>query len=202
MLGNSKGNITCVADAKYIKGFSNDGRIIYDWPKLMGFKADSIKPITRQNPLPNEWDRIGPMAGENFTTIPKNNIPYTNDERAIPYLDNPQARNVGNFINKNYFDIVDAIRENDISKLNSILESSGCEAVSKVEFKDLSASYKSYINRVKVEIGDVDATYGLSGIAAPWKSGDEIYMKGGAKQIVTPFTGDVLERLGILVQKK
>ena len=68
--------------------------------------------------------------------------------------------------------------------------------------KRLNSSYQSFTNRVKSEIGNINATYGLSGNATLWKSGSETYMNGGAEQIVAPFTGDVLDQLGILVEKK
>ena len=46
-------------------------------------------------------------------------------------------------------------------------------------------------------MGEVDATYGLQGTAAAW--GDMI---GGAKQFVTPFDGNTLRQLGILIERK
>lgn len=164
----------------------------------MGFDADGIKGIARENPLPNKWDRIGAISGENFTTLPNNSKVFSFDERAIPYLENLQARHIGEFNNDIYFDVIDAIKGNDINKLNSIMKNNGIDSVSAIEFKRLNSIYNDFIGRVKVEIGNVDATYGLKGNAAPWKINGEIHMNGGAEQIVTPLTGDFLKRLGIL----
>lgn len=62
------------------------------------------------------------------------------------------------------------------------------------DFEELCDSYDSFISKANKELGDsVDATYGIKGQAAEW--GD---MTGGAGQIVTPFGGNVLEKIGIL----
>lgn len=62
------------------------------------------------------------------------------------------------------------------------------------DFEELCDSYDSFISKANKELGDsVDATYGIKGQAEEW--GD---MTGGAGQIVTPFGGDVLEKIGIL----
>ena len=62
------------------------------------------------------------------------------------------------------------------------------------DFEELCDNYNSFITKTNKELGDsVDATYGLKGIAASW--GD---MSGGAGQIVTPFGGDILKKIGIL----
>ena len=164
----------------------------------MGFDVDSVKGITRENPLPNKWDRIGAIGGENFTTLPSDGKIFSFDDRAIPYLENFQARHVGEFNNELYFDVIDAIKGNDINKLNNIMKNNGIDTVTNLEFKRLYSTYNDFINRMRSEIGSVDATYGLKGIAAPWKINGEIHMNGGAEQIVTPLTGDFLQRLGLL----
>ncbi|MFL0252538.1 hypothetical protein ACJDT4_19170 [Clostridium neuense] len=164
----------------------------------MGFDVNSIKGITRENPLPDKWDRIGPISGENFTTVSSNGKIFSFDERSIPYLENLQARHIGDFNNNVYFDVIDAIKENDINKLNGIMKKSGIDSVSSIEFKDIRGRYIKFIDRAKVEIGNIDATYGLKGSAATWKINGEIHMNGGAEQIVTPLTGDFLKPLGIL----
>ena len=62
------------------------------------------------------------------------------------------------------------------------------------DFEKLCDMYDLFILKTNKELGNsIDATYGLKGIAAEW--GD---MSGGAEQIVTPFGGDVLEKIGIL----
>lgn len=199
-IGNSKGDIIYISDIKYLKpeGLGTNGRPIVDWPKQMGFDVDSINGITIENPLSNKWDRICAISGENFTTLPSEGKIFSFDDRAIPYLDNFQARHIGQFNNDIYFDVVDAIKGNDINNLNSIMKRNGIESVSSIEFNDIRGRHIQFIDRVKVDIGNIDATYGLKGNAAPWKINGEIHMNGGTEPIVTPLTGDFLKRLGIL----
>lgn len=52
----------------------------------MGIGEDSIQPISRNNPLPGQWDRFVGKDVENFTTIPKDGITYSYDLRSIPNL--------------------------------------------------------------------------------------------------------------------
>lgn len=119
-LGNAKGDITCIADIKYLKpeGFWSNGRPIVDWSDKMRFNIDSIKEITRENPLSNKRDRIGAISDENFTTLPSEGKVFSFDDRAIPYLENFQARYIGEFNDRLYFDVIDAIKENNLEKLN------------------------------------------------------------------------------------
>lgn len=62
--------------------------------------------------------------------------------------------------------------------------------------------YDYFFRKVKKEIGDIDAIYGLMGYAAPWAIDETIVLGGGAMQISTPFTGDSLEALGLLMKIK
>lgn len=202
-LGDAKGDITVVSNTKYLmnEAFDSDtGRMIIDWPPKMGFIEDSIQPINRNNPLPEQWDRIGGKGGENFTTLPDKGNPYSYDQRAIPYLENPFARHTGNFDNEIYFNAIDAIRSNDLIELNEIIGANGKKAIDQMDFDRLTAQYKQFQKNINMNIGNVDATYGLKGVAAPWlnsKTG-EVLMKGGAEQIVTPINGLALENLGII----
>ena len=103
-------DLLVVSDSKYLKDVPIDaeGKLQIDWPEKKGFKESSIKPVNRNDMLPNEWDRVGPMGGSNFTTIPENGVPYTYSQRAIPYIENPSARHVGTFNNDTYYDAIDA----------------------------------------------------------------------------------------------
>ena len=118
------------------------------------------------------------------------NILYRYDQRAIPYLESPFVRHTGTFNNEVYFDIIDAVRNGSIEDLNKIMLQNGNEPLSQVEFDDFIQSYLDFQDKVKNAIGNVDATYGIKGTAAPWKSSStgEILMNGGAEQIVTPLT--------------
>jgi hypothetical protein len=197
-----KTDINCPIDSKYVTGFDDAGRVIYDWPDKMGFKHDTIAPITRENPLPSKWDRYGTLGGDNFASIPENGVKYTYDQRSIPYVENPYAYHSGTFNNDIYFDVIDAIKNEDSTMLNDILKNNSCNTLSKIEFKDICSSYKDFINKAKIQVGDIDATYGLSGNAAPWINNGKTAMQGGAGQIITPFNGDALRKLGILVELK
>lgn len=187
-----KKDIHVPKDAKYVKEFSEEGYVIYDWPEKEGFvQAHSI---TRKNPLPEIWDRYGRMNGSNFADVPKNGK-YNYSQRAIPYYDNPEAYHIGRFNNKTYFDKIDAIRDNDIKKLNEILKQENVKTIDVNEFAEMKKGYQGFISKIGEEMPNVDATYGLRGKAAPM--GD---MEGGANQFLTPLSGSILEKLGILTE--
>ena len=197
-----KGDVTVVADMKYLKpeGFGSQGRMLVDWPDNMGFVVDSIQTITRDNPLPESWDRVGGKGGENFTVLPDDGVPYTYDERAIPYIENPQARHVGTFNNETYFDAIDAVKNGDLEELNRIAEVNGKGPIPYADLLDFKAHYEDFQENAKSVVGDMDATYGLKGTAAPWinSSTGEKLMEGGAEQIVTPLSAEMLEKIGVI----
>ena len=186
-----KGDVTVVSDTKYLEpdGFGKNGRMLMDWPENMGFEVGSIQAITRNKPLPERWDRIGGKGGVNFTTLPDNGGPYTYNQRAIPYLENPEARHVGNFDNESYFDAIDAIKSGNLESLNRIAIANGKEPFSEVGLDTLKGDYNYHQGNLKNAVRNVDTTYGLKGTAAPWRtsSTSEKLMDGGAEQIVTPL---------------
>lgn len=58
--------------------------------------------------------------------------------------------------------------------------------------------YFDFIEDVKIDLEiSENMTYGIHGKAAPW--GDMI---GGAEQIVTPFSGQDMLDLGIMIQRR
>ena len=197
-----KGDVTVVSDMKFLKpeGFGANGRMIVDWPPKMGFVEESIQSINRDNPLPKNWGRVGGKGGENFTTLPDNNIPYSYDERAIPYLENLSARHVGMFKNESYFDAIDALRNDDFEELNRIATMNEKGQISFAEFLDFKAHYEDFLKNIERSMGDVDATYGLKGKASPWINSltGERLMEGGAEQIVTPLSAEMLEIIGVI----
>jgi hypothetical protein len=197
-----KGDVTVVSDTKYLKsdGFI-DGRANIDWPDMMGFEEGSIQTISRNNPLPERWDRIGGKGGVNFTTLPDNGgPPYTYNQRAIPYLENPEARHVGNFDNESYFEAIDAIKSGNLEGLNRIAIANGKEPFSEVGLDTLKGDYNYHQGNLKNAVRNVDTTYGLKGTAAPWRTSStgEKLMDGGAEQIVTPLSGEILEDIGVI----
>ncbi|MGE6204668.1 hypothetical protein [Guptibacillus hwajinpoensis] len=197
-----KGDVTVVSDTKYLEpeGFGKNGRMLMDWPENLGFEEGSIQVITRNNPLPERWDRIGGKGGVNFTTLPDNGGPYTYNQRAIPYLENPEARHVGNFDNESYFDAIDAIKSGNLESLNRIAIANGKEPFSEVGLDTLKGDYNYHQGNLKNAVRNVDTTYGLKGTAAPWRTSStgEKLMDGGAEQIVTPLSGEVLEDIGVI----
>ena len=102
---------------------------------------------------------------------------------------------IGRFNNKTYFDKIDAIRDNDIKKLNEILKQENVKTIDVNEFAEMKKGYQGFISKIGEEMPNVDATYGLRGKAAPM--GD---MEGGANQFLTPLSGSILEKLGILTE--
>lgn len=148
--------------------------------------------------MPDTWDRYGYMGGGNFSDVPPTG-PYTYSERAIPYIENPNAYHTGSFNRDTYFDKIDAIRDGDLNKLNQILEGEGNIPIFQDQFLELSDRYKKYLIDTSFSL-DLPADtiwYGVYGKAAPW--GDMI---GGAEQIVTPFRGIDMVHLGIMEELK
>lgn len=120
---------------------------------------------------------------------------YNYSQRAIPYYDNPEAYHIGNFHNKTYFDKIDAIRNNDIKKLNEILKRENVKTIGVNDFAEMKKDYQNFISKIGEEMPNVDATYRLRGKTAPM--GD---LEGGANQFLTPLSGSFLEKLGILTE--
>ena len=120
---------------------------------------------------------------------------YNYSQRAIPYYDNPEAYHIGHFHNETYFDKIDAIRDNDIKKLNEILKRENVKTIGVNDFAEMKKDYQSFISRIREEMPNVDATYGLRGKAASMSD-----MEGGANQFLTPLSGSFLEKLGILTE--
>uniref|UniRef100_UPI000462CF08 hypothetical protein n=1 Tax=Streptococcus suis TaxID=1307 RepID=UPI000462CF08 len=144
--------------------------------------------------LPDQWDRFGHMGGGNFSDIPSDG-PYTYSQRAIPYVENPNAYHKGTFNRQTYFDKIDAIANQDRDALNNILKQKGITPVSQDKFAEYLAKYNKYNAEKTSALGlsIEDIKYGVHGKAAAW--GD---MSGGAEQIVTPFGGSDMLKLGMM----
>ncbi|HEM6072109.1 TPA: hypothetical protein ACHV9L_000428 [Streptococcus suis] len=181
---SDKTDINVPSDPQYVVAV-RDGWVEYDWPENLGYQEGTVQSITRELGLPDQWDRFGHMGGGNFSDIPSDG-PYTYSQRAIPYVENPNAYHKGTFNRQTYFDKIDAIADNDIETLNSILEREGLEPVSKKTFDKLYITYNDFISNTTKSLNmSMDSVrYGVHGKAAAW--GD---MSGGAEQIVTPFGG-------------
>ena len=195
--GGYKADVNVPADTKYLKtnGFNGKGSPDYDWPKRLGFKESSIEGITKEVPLPDQWDRYGFLGGTNFADIPADGTKYTYRQRAIPYIPNEYAYHHGTFDNTHYFDIIDCIKNGDIDRLNSISPTK----VSDKDFQGLKKAYVDYYNNAAeaVKGTDINYTYGLQGVAEKW-----LDMEGGSTQFVTPIDGIWLEKFGVLKEIK
>ena len=117
-----------------------------------------------------KWDRIGGNRGVNFTTLPDNDVPSTYDQRAIPYLENPEARHVGSFDNGSYFEAIDAIKSGDLEGLNRVIIGNRKEPITEVDFDLIKRDYDDFQDILQNVIGRTDTTYGLKGTAAPWRN--------------------------------
>ncbi|MCY7166558.1 hypothetical protein [Streptococcus gallolyticus] len=188
-----KTDIQVPIHAKYVKSIEN-GQIEYYWLGKLGFQENTIQAITRESGLPDIWERSGYMGGGNFSDLPQTG-PYTNSEKAIPYIPNPAASHTGTFNTKTYFEKIDAINDGDLEKLNSILKEESIKPFSNSEFKKLKFKYENYVDYTAKSLGipRENVLYGVHGKAAAWHE-----LAGGAEQIVTPFNGFIMENLGIL----
>ncbi len=188
-----KTDINIPIDAKYVKYFNEDGKVIFYWPKYLGFDKATIASVSRSNMLPENCDRYGPMSGSNFADVPLEGK-YSYSERSLPYVENEKAYHSVRFNNVTYFDKVDAIRFGNLDALNKVLELEGISKLDASEFENICEDYDDFVKRIGKELGnDVDAIYGIKGNAVAWGE-----LKGGAGQIITPFDGNVLKVLGIL----
>jgi len=124
------------------------------------------KAINKNSPLPEKWDRVGGKGGENFTTLPDTNIPYTYDQRAIPYLENPSARHIVVFNNEYYFAAIDVIKYGNLEGLNQTVVANEKTPISEIDFDRFKASYDDYQDRMKIVFESIDTTYGMKETAA------------------------------------
>lgn len=123
---------------------------------------------------------------------------YSTSELGLPYIENKYARHNGTFNTDDYFNIIDAIRNGDIEAFNAIRQKQGLDLFNIKKLNYYQKKYNDYIKKVKVEIGEINAPYGLYGYVNPLEINGKIELKGGAEQHTTPFTGKLLEKLGLL----
>ena len=89
---------------------------------------------------------------------------------------------------------IDAIKNNDLNALNSILSIEDIPPVNSEYFERLQENFRNY----KMSCNNlIDSDYGIFGKANAWDK-----LSGGADQIVTPLNGVQFERLGILINKR
>ncbi len=211
-----KVNFNVLGDERVIKNpdYSNWGKWPdVDWPSFPGLDpAKEVLGVSRENNvlIPQKLDRIGSLGGNNFGVMPEDGYVFTQDERSICYIDNPYAYNkYSYFDNEHYFDCIDCIKNNDSDALNKVIDDINLKNGTSIEHVDSdiierwNASYMKFQNDPQLKElcanKNVDSTYGVIGKAAPWKSADgEIITSGGAGQLNTPVSGQILKDLGIL----
>ncbi|PTY77161.1 hypothetical protein B5V89_15590, partial [Heyndrickxia sporothermodurans] len=183
-----------------------------NWPEFPGLdKTQSIISISKENTIPEKLDRIGSLYGNNFATIPESGIKHTMDERAICYIDNPAAYHKYTFESTYYFDCIDCIKNKDVDGLNKIIDEmnfknkdSHIERIDENDMIDWNLQYNKFQNnsllKALCEEKGLDSTYGLLGKAAPWydEGKNNLLANGGAGQLNTPVSGNVLKYLRIL----
>jgi len=197
LLKNKK-DVICPSDSKFVDGFDKKGHVVYKWASKLGFVPESIKAITRENSLPTIWHRFGSLSGSNFTKMQEGMEQYSTSELGLPYIENKHARHNGTFNTDDYFNIIDAIRNGDIKAFNAIRQKQGLDLFDSKKLNYYQKKYNDYIKKVKVEIGEINAPYGLYGYVNPLEINSKIELKGGAEQYTTPFTAKLLEKLGLL----
>jgi len=198
--GNRK-DVRCPADSRFVKGFDEDGYPVYDWPKYWGFVLSSIKPLRRGKlNLPRLWSRVGSMHGNSFSDISANGVSYTNSQRSLPDIENPEAEHRGTSRQDDYyFDVIDAIAARDLDGLNKLLNQNGIRSISNKDMKNIVRAYESFIVEAQEKIGSgINVKYGLFGYAAPWIKDGKVLLKGGATQYTLPLSIIQLIELGVL----
>jgi hypothetical protein len=196
----NRADVRCPADARFVKGFDKKGKPIYNWPKLWGFIRNSIKSIKHgELNLPNRWSRVGSLYGNSLSDIPESEVSYTNNNRALPDIENKEAEHQGTSRqDEYYFNVIDAIANNELYALNNLLNRNGIESLTKNEMKDIVGAYNDFIKNAKERVGDIaDPKYGLFGTVASWIEDDKILLDGGAKQYTLPLSIQQMIDLGI-----
>ena len=180
-----------------------------DWPKRMGL-AEGQKEISRDNPIPKKLDRIGSLGGTNFGVMREDGYKYTQDDRAITYIDNPDAYHTYEFDNEHYFDYIDVISdENETTpdRLNKMIRENAkpdakIEEISQKDFDDMKEKIEGFVKTQKDDNMGTDSKYGLIGNAAYWEIEGNKVATGGAGQLNTPVSGAMLVKLGVLKEVK
>nr|WP_297768444.1 hypothetical protein [uncultured Butyrivibrio sp.] len=191
-----KADVNIPKEFQYIKGFTATGNVDYYWPEYYGFKEGTMRAISRNDGIPEYWDRYGFSGGKNFSDLPDAGK-YTYDQRAIPYIENEAAYHCGFANNKSYFDKIDAIKKRDLDALNGILKKEGLPELNDKQFFDICKNYQNGITDIKTNIKEysssIDVTYGIKGNADEWMN-----LSGGAGQLVTPLSVGDLKTIGVL----
>lgn len=189
-----------------------------DWPDFPGLNKDTAKSVynevTGKIEIPNDLDRLGSPYGNNLGVV-ENGYNCTQNERSICYIENEYARNAYKFDGTHYKDVIDAIKDFDMSnpeesinKINSIIDIQNkinVASLGKVDAADIVLWKDDYIkfqnNPNLIELckeKGIDSTYGVMGEAEKWVVNGELITSGGAGQINTPVSVKTLENIGLI----
>lgn len=141
--------------------------------------------------------------------MPEDGHIYTQSERSIAYIDNPEAYHQYTLDCENYFKCIDCIKDNDYKAMNQLIDElnvkngTHIKHVSENIIEGYNQAYLEFRNNIKLQnlcdLQGIDSTYGVMGEAAAWiDSTGEVICVGGARQLNTPVSGEILVRLGIL----
>lgn len=173
--------------------------------------------------LPDVFYRQGSEYGNNLTTnMPDGSIP-TNDQVAVPYVDNPAAKHTYLIDIEGYKQAVDIIKDVDLARpddissrterLNSLKDSMNaiygleCVDVTEDDMRSFKAEYDKFQNcsathDCRNTQWAPDTTYGLCGTVAPMHVNDEIsrekLYEGGAPQFNTAGRVGIYTMLGVI----
>ena len=191
-----KADVNIPKEFQYVKGFTPTGNVDYYWPDYYGFNENTMRSISRNDGLPEYWDRYGYSGGKNFSDLPDTGK-YTYGQRAIPYIENEAAYHCGDVNTKSYFDKIDAIKNKDMDTLNGILKKEGIPELNDKQFADICNNYQSGIKDINTNIekypSSINTTYGIKGNADEWMN-----LPGKAGQYVTPLSVGDLKTIGVL----
>lgn len=212
LTAEQKANFNVIADARIIANadYSNWGEWpTINWPNFPGLDSTKeVLGVSSEN-LKENLDRIGSLSGSNFGVMPEDGHIYTQSERSIAYIDNPEAYHQYTLDTENYFKCIDCIKDNDYKAMNRLIDElnakngTNIEHISEGIMEHYNASYEKFQNNSQLkelcEKRGIDSTYGVMGKAAAWEDANgEIICVGGAEQLNTPISGQILYDLGIL----
>ena len=209
-----KVDFNVIADARAIKNaeYSNWGEFPdIDWSSFPGLDITKSVYGVNKNNITTTLDRIGYVGGKNFGIISDNGYIYTQSERAIVYIDNKYAYHQYELEAEYYFEAIDCIKNSDYDSITKLIDVINADKGLKIEYIDEDIMERYNTDFLKFQNNPdlkelckekgIDSTYGVFGEAAPWysSSGDKI-CDGGAQQLNTPVSGQVLKDLGILIE--
>ncbi|MCR4677314.1 MAG: pilus assembly protein [Lachnospiraceae bacterium] len=200
---NDKDKYMVPADARYIVGINlEDGSFIYNWPENEGF-APGFHGISVAD-LPKDWDRYGDLSGKNFSSI-DGSEPYTWDQRALPYKENPNSYHHGTMDGDFYCELIDSLVDPGRTEadFNAVIEKYTGKPATGTEYDTMVQQYMNYLDNVKKNYYPLpdDYKYGLVGRVQPAFESEGTTGEM-ATQYTIPFTVNTLIETGVIKEDK